>query len=69
MWALHQLGGSAKKEDLLKPWGDVVSGSQIVDAMVTAQKLEARLDHLRELGCVKELGAHVLFDEPVEIKA
>jgi hypothetical protein len=68
VWALYQLDGSAKKEDLLNAWSDVVSGSQIVDAMVTPQKLEAHLAHLKDLGCVKEIGRHVLFAEPVELE-
>lgn len=68
VWALHQLDGSAKKEDLLNAWSDVVSKSQVVDAMVTPQKLEARLVHLKDLGCVKEIGRHVLFAEPIELE-
>lgn len=68
VWSLYQLGGAANKDELLVTWHKVVSESQIVDAMVTMKKLEVRLAHLKDLGCVLETDGRVLFSEPVEIK-
>jgi len=68
VWALHTLGGLANKEKLLKSWGSIVSESEIVDATVTPEKLKARLNHLKELGCILESGNQVYFAEPVEFE-
>lgn len=69
VWALHQRGGTCKREDLLFTWGDVVSESSTVDATTTREKLDARLQGLIELGCVREVGGYIMFAEPVEIEA
>lgn len=65
IWALRELGGEAAPDDLRAKWSSVMSAADL-DGDTRAERLNARLASLVELGCVKVDGESVAFAEQVE---
>ncbi|MBR1070811.1 hypothetical protein ABIF65_011516 [Bradyrhizobium japonicum] len=68
VWALHQLGGTAKRQALRQEWNAVVAASNEVEAETTEAKLAARLTELEKLGCVALKDDEVRLAQTVERK-